>query len=145
MEPSIFPHLNAALNATAALLLVTGYLLIKRGKERAHKCAMLACFGVSVLFLASYLYYHLAVIGGSRKFPQQAHVAVRYTYYFILLTHIVLAAIVPLLASVTIIKGLRDHRESHRRWARWTFPIWLYVSLTGVLVYFLLYILYGGG
>ncbi|MFP6648746.1 MAG: DUF420 domain-containing protein, partial [Pirellulaceae bacterium] len=115
MEPSIFPHLNAALNATAALLLVTGYLLIKRGQERAHKCAMLACFAVSVLFLASYLYYHLAVIGGSRKFPQQAHVAVRYTYYFILLTHVVLAAIVPLLAMVTIIKGLRDHRESHRR------------------------------
>ena len=145
MEPSIFPHLNAALNATAIVLLVTGFLLIKRGRERAHKIAMLCCFAVSVLFLASYLYYHLVVIGGSRKFPQQAAIAVRYTYYFILLTHVVLAAIVPFLAIVTIIKGLRDHRESHRRWARWTFPIWLYVSITGVLVYFLLYILYGGG
>ena len=145
VETPFFPHLNAALNGTAMVLLVTGYLLIKRGQERAHKITMLCCFAVSILFLASYLYYHLAVIGGSRKFPLEAATAVRYFYYVILLTHVVLAAIVPLLAIVTITKGLRDNRASHRRWARWTFPIWLYVSITGVLVYFVLYILYGGG
>ena len=143
VETPLFPHLNAALNATSMVLLVTGYLLIKRGRERAHKITMLSCFGVSVLFLASYLYYHL--VWGGRQFPLQAATAVRYTYYAILLTHVVLAAVVPVLAIVTITKGLRDNRASHRRWARWTFPIWLYVSITGVLVYFVLYILYGGG
>ena len=138
-ETSIFPHLNASLNGLATVLLVTGYLLIKRGRERAHKRVMLSCFAVSVLFLASYLYYHLVVIGGSRAFPRSAPGLVRGFYLSMLLTHVVLAAAVPVLAIVTIVKGLRDSRESHKRWARWTFPIWLYVSVTGVLVYFMIY------
>ena len=139
----LFPHLNAALNATALVLLVTGYLLIQRGRERGHKIAMLSCFAVSVVFLASYLWYH-----GNypRRFlPGDASPLVYYAYQFILWTHIALAALVPVLAIVTITKGLRDKRASHRRWAGWTFPIWLYVSITGVLVYFVLYILYHGG
>jgi uncharacterized membrane protein YozB (DUF420 family) len=137
-----FPTLNVSLNATAGVLLVTGYVLIKRGHERAHKFTMLTCFVVSIAFLSSYLYYHLGEGGFGRKFSREAHDAVRYSYYFILVTHVVLAAIVPLLAIVTIVKGFKDDRESHRRWARWTFPIWLYVSITGVLVYFLLYVFY---
>lgn len=137
---SIFPHLNASLNALATVLLVAGYVLIKRGYERAHRRTMVSCFGVSVLFLCCYLYYHVIVKGGqSTKFPDYPAVGIRYSYYAILLSHIVLAMTVPFLALVTIYLGYRDQRSRHRRLARWTFPIWLYVSVTGVLVYYLLY------
>jgi uncharacterized membrane protein YozB (DUF420 family) len=130
--------LNAALNALATVLLVAGLVLIKRGHEQAHKWTMLAAFGVSVAFLASYLYYHYHA--GSRPFTGTG--AIRPVYYAILLSHIVLAAAVPVLAVTTIVLGLRDRRAAHRRWAKWTFPIWLYVSVTGVLVYWMLYHLY---
>ena len=130
---SIFPHLNASLNALATVLLVVGYILIKRGHEQAHRRTMVACFAVSVIFLACYLYYHIGVKSGvSTKFPDYPAKAIRYSYYGILLSHILLAATVPFLAY-------RDERSRHRRLARWTFPIWLYVSITGVLVYCLLY------
>jgi putative membrane protein len=136
------PHVNASLNALATVLLVAGFVLIKRRRETAHKWTMLACFGVSVLFLASYLTYHYQLEGVSKKFPSYPPTAVRYTYYAILLTHVILAAAVPFLAIATIYLGLADKRRAHRRLAKWTFPIWLYVSVTGVIVYLMLYQLY---
>lgn len=138
----LLPHLNASLNALATVLLLVGYGLIKQRRERAHTLAMMACFGVSVLFLACYLTYHFNIPGGSKKFPDYPPQLVRYAYYSILLTHVVLAAAVPFLAVATIWLGLADNRRWHIRLARWTFPIWLYVSVTGVLVYALLYHLY---
>ncbi len=132
------PTVNAALNATATLLLVIGWLLIKTGRETAHKRVMLTAFGVSVVFLACYLIYHAQV--GSVKFTGPS--PVRQIYLTILLTHVVLAALVPFLAARTIYLGLRDRRAEHRRAARWTFPIWLYVSVTGVIVYVMLYLIY---
>jgi putative membrane protein len=136
------PHVNASLNALATVLLLAGYAQIKRRQERGHQWTMLACFGVSVLFLACYLTYHFSIPGGSRRFPQYPAAVVRYTYYGILLTHVILAAAVPFLAVATIWLGLADNRRWHVRLARWTFPIWLYVSVTGVLVYLMLYQLY---
>jgi uncharacterized membrane protein YozB (DUF420 family) len=132
------PAVNAALNATATVLLVLGYALIKRGHERAHKWTMLIAFAVSILFLVCYLVYHAEV--GSVKF--QGPATVRKIYLAILLTHVVLAAIVPVLALLTIRSGLKDWRDRHRRLAKWTFPIWLYVSVTGVVIYVMLYHLY---
>jgi putative membrane protein len=136
------PHVNASLNALATVLLVVGYVQIKRRQEAAHKWTMLACFGVSVIFLVCYLTYHFNLPGGSKRFPSYPPVGVQYAYKGILLTHIVLAALVPFLALATIITGLRDARVWHRRLAKWTFPIWLYVSVTGVVVYLLLYQLF---
>jgi uncharacterized membrane protein YozB (DUF420 family) len=142
------PHVNASLNALATVLLVAGFVLIKARREKAHKWTMLGCFGVSVAFLACYLYYHIVVRGGeSTKFPTYPGPAIRYVYYVILLSHIVLAAAVPFLAVITIWNGYRAERDSrfraqHRRWAWRTFPIWLYVSITGVIVYGMIYHLY---
>jgi len=142
VEIANLPAVNAALNAVAATLLVAGYVAIKLGRaEKLHRNLMLTAFGVSVLFLGCYLTYH-ALTTVVNKFPLTAPTAVRYTYYLILFTHIILAATVPFLASFTIWLGLKGRRERHRRWARWTFPIWLYVSITGVIIYFLLYQLY---
>ncbi len=136
----ILPHVNAALNSLAAVLLVAGFVLIKLRRERAHKRVMLTCFAVSVLFLACYLVYHSQVL--SKKFPSYPPDSVRYFYYGILLTHVLLAATVPFLALATIYFGLRNNRVRHVRLARWTFPIWLYVSITGVVVYLMLYQIY---
>ena len=132
------PAVNATLNATAAILLVLGWIQIKLGRERAHKYLMLLAFAVSSVFLICYLTYHFHV--GSVKFTGPP--AVRSIYLAILWTHIVLAATVPILAGVTIYLGLADRRRSHRRWAKITFPIWLYVSVTGVIIYVMLYHLY---
>ena len=134
------PHLNATLNGIATVLLLTGYWLIRQRHETAHKWTMLVCFEVSVLFLISYLIYH--AIAGSKHFPGDAAVPARWFYFFVLITHIVLAAVLPFLAMGTIYLGLRDRRSAHRRLARWTFPIWLYVSVTGVIVYLMLYHLF---
>lgn len=133
---------NAVLNATATVLLVLGYVLIKRRREIAHRNVMLAAFGVSVAFLASYLTYHFYVLQGThgQSFPGAG--LVRLAYYGILISHVLLAATVPFLAVGTIYLGLRDRRIAHRRLAQWTFPIWLYVSITGVIVYWMLYRLY---
>lgn len=134
----ILPHVNASLNFLATLLLIAGYLLIRNRRETAHKWTMLASFGVSTLFLICYLVYH--AIAGSRPFPAEAAgIAISMGYYAMLLTHVVLAAAVPFLAVATIYFGLRDDRRRHRFFARFTFPIWLYVSITGVLVYVMLY------
>ncbi len=137
----VLPHVNASLNALATVLLVLGFVLIKQRREVAHKWVMLASFAVSVIFLACYLVYHLAIEGG-RRFPTEAPIIARYFYYTVLFTHIPLAATVPFLAITTIYFGLRDRRVRHRRWAAWTFPIWLYVSVTGVVVYVMLYHVY---
>ena len=132
---------NAALNATATVLLVVGYLLIKRKREMAHRNVMLAAFAVSVAFLTCYLVYHVGVMQGkSTPFTQTG--PVRYAYYTILISHIILAVTVPFLAAANIYLGLIDSRQRHRRLARWTFPIWLYVSITGVIIYLMLYHLY---
>ena len=134
-----FPHINASLNGLAFVLLVLGFIQIKRGNEAAHRRTMLACFGVSVVFLICYLTYHTLKAGISTKFPEYPPDAIRILYYVILLSHIVLAAAVPFLAVVTIILGLKDRRIGHRRFAKITFPIWLYVSVTGVAIYWMLY------
>ncbi len=135
MDLAILPTVNASLNATTAVLLVTGWLLIRRKKIAAHRAVMITALGVSALFLASYLYYHAHV--GSKPFEGQGWI--RPVYFGILLTHTVLAAAVVPLALVTLVRGLRARYDRHRAIARWTFPIWLYVSVTGVIVYVLLY------
>jgi uncharacterized membrane protein YozB (DUF420 family) len=129
------PAVNATLNGTAAVLLVIGYLLIRSGHIQAHRRVMLTAFGVSMAFLVSYLIYHAHV--GS--VPYQKTGAVRPVYFSILITHTTLAATVPVLAIITLRRGLHADFKRHRRIARWTLPIWLYVSVTGVVVYLMLY------
>jgi len=129
------PTLNAILNGTAAVLLVWGYTLIRRGKVAEHRRVMLTAFGVSVVFLIFYLVYHYQV--GSVHFPRPGWV--KTVYLAILLTHTILAATVPFLAVITLSRALRGRFDKHRKIARWTFPIWLYVSVTGVIVYLMLY------
>lgn len=129
------PAVNASLNALAALLLITGYVLIRRGWRDAHRNAMVAALACSTLFLVSYLYYHAHV--GSVRFPGTG--AARTLYLSVLLTHTVLAAAVPVLAVITVALAWKGRFARHRRIARWTLPIWLYVSVTGVVVYWMLY------
>jgi putative membrane protein len=129
------PTLNAVLNALSTVLLSVGYLLIRRQKIAAHRAVMIAALVSSALFLTSYLVYHAQV--GSVRFPGQG--GVRTLYLSILLTHTVLAAAVPVLALITLSRALRRRFPAHRRIARWTLPIWLYVSVTGIVVYWMLY------
>lgn len=129
------PTVNAALNATAAILLITGYILIRQGRKEAHRKVMLAAFATSVLFLICYLVYHFQV--GSVRFQKQG--TIRTVYLSILLTHTVLAAAVPPLAIITLRRAWRGQFALHRKIARVTLPIWLYVSVTGVVVYWMLY------
>lgn len=129
------PALNASLNGTAAILLVIAYSFIRRGKIKAHKRTMLAAFSVSVAFLISYLIYHAQV--GSVHYGKTG--AIRTVYLTILATHTLLAAAVPVLAIITLRRALKGDFRRHRKIARWTFPIWLYVSVTGVVVYLMLY------
>lgn len=135
MTVSDLPALNAALNATSSVLLVIGYVLVRRRRLRAHRAVMLSAFGVSVLFLASYLVYHAHA--GSRPFPGQG--PIRAVYFFILITHVVLAALIVPMAVVTLSRALNERFDRHAALARWTLPIWLYVSVTGVIVYVMLY------
>ncbi len=129
------PSVNATLNAITAILLVIGYALIRQRKIRQHKRVMLAAFVVSSVFLICYLVYHFQV--GSVPFQKAG--AIRTLYLSILATHTVLAAAVPPLAIITLSRGLSSRFDRHRRIARWTLPIWLYVSATGVIVYLMLY------
>ncbi|MBS1875201.1 MAG: DUF420 domain-containing protein [Acidobacteria bacterium] len=129
------PALNALLNGTAAVLLVTGYVLIRQGKRDAHRKVMLAAFAVSIAFLISYLTYHAQV--GTVRFEHPGFI--RTVYLTILFTHTVLAAAVPVLAIISLRRGLRGEFGRHRAIARWTLPVWLYVSVTGVVVYWMLY------
>jgi uncharacterized membrane protein YozB (DUF420 family) len=126
---------NAVLNATAAVLLVWGYTLIRRRRIAQHRKVMQTAFVVSCLFLVCYLVYHYQV--GSVRFPKTG--AIKTLYLSILGTHTLLAAAVPVLAIVTLRRGLSARYDAHRRIARWTLPIWLYVSVTGVVVYLMLY------
>ena len=132
------PALNATLNGIAAIFLVAGYLLIRRGRRTLHKRCMLGALASSALFLASYLVYHYNT--GSRPFPGQG--AIRYVYFVILITHVVLAAVILPLALTTTARGLWSQFDRHVRIARWTLPIWLYVSVTGVVIYVMLYRMY---
>lgn len=152
-------HLNALLNAAAAILLVVGYRQIRQRRVAAHRRTMLTAFGVSVAFLVSYVAYHMGVLGATTtRFAGQG--PLRTVYLTILVSHVILAATVPLLASITIFLGLRIPGTAkggsggratepaagrHRRLARLTLPIWLYVSVTGVLIYLMLYHLFPGG
>lgn len=133
------PLLNAILNGTAMMLLILGFVLIRQGRWIAHRNVMLSAFSVSVLFLVSYVTYHVLKGGVTTPFGGEGAALVT-TYRIILFTHIVLAAIVPFLAIITLVRGLRERIAAHRKIARWTLPIWLYVSITGVLVYLMLYV-----
>ena len=129
------PAVNASLNALSGILLACGYTLMRQRRIELHRRFMIAAFAASSLFLVCYVIYHAQV--GSVPFPR--HGLVRLLYFVILITHVVLAATVPPLAIVTLTRGLKGRYPQHRRIARWTFPIWMYVSVTGVLVYVLLY------
>jgi uncharacterized membrane protein YozB (DUF420 family) len=138
MTVTDLPALNASLNALAGTLLVIGRLLIRRRRVQAHRRTMIAAFVASCLFLASYLVYHAQA--GSRPFPGQG--PVRVVYFAILISHVVLAAAIVPLVLVTLTRGLRRDDVRHRAIARWTWPIWLYVSITGVIIYVMLYRVY---
>jgi uncharacterized membrane protein YozB (DUF420 family) len=129
------PPVNASLNAIAAVLLIWGYTLIRRRRIQTHRRVMLAAFVTSSLFLICYLIYHFQV--GSVKFPKRG--PIRTAYLSILATHTMLAATVPPLAIITLNRGLKSRYDKHRTLARWTLPIWLYVSVSGVVVYWMLY------
>jgi uncharacterized membrane protein YozB (DUF420 family) len=135
LEIADLPTLNAALNAVAGALLVAGYVFIRRRQIPEHRACMIAAFATSALFLVSYLVYHAHI--GSKSFEGTG--IVRPVYFAILITHIILAAAVVPLALVTLTRAHRGQFARHRRIARWTFPIWLYVSVTGVIVYVMLY------
>lgn len=129
------PALNASLNATSAVFLSIGWLLIRRRRIEAHRLCMLSAFVVSALFLISYVVYHANV--GS--VPYQGQGAIRTVYFAILITHVILAAAILPLAIVTLSRALSRRFDRHRKIARWTLPIWLYVSVTGVVIYVMLY------
>ena len=133
---SLLPSINATLNALSAVLLVWGYLLIRRKRIDQHRRVMKTAFATSCLFLIFYLIYHAQV--GSVPFHHEG-TTLRTTYLSILLTHTILAATVPVLAIITLRRGLAGRYDKHRKIARWTLPIWLYVSVTGVIVYVMLY------
>jgi uncharacterized membrane protein YozB (DUF420 family) len=135
---SIFPVINATLNGTSAILLVTAHGMIKRGRMAAHRALMLIAIGTSSLFLISYLYYHWHV--GSVQF--QGHGWSRPVYFTILTSHTILAATIVPLVIITLSRALRERFDQHRAIARWTYPLWLYVSVTGVVIYFMLYQLF---
>ena len=129
------PAVNATLNSLATVLLVTGYVLIRRRRLTAHRNVMIAALVCSTLFLTSYLVYHAQV--GSVRFPGTG--LPRTIYLSILLTHTILAATVPILAVITVWRATKKRFDRHKAIARWTLPIWLYVSVTGVVVYWMLY------
>ncbi len=134
------PVVNATLNALAAVLLVCGFLLIRSGRKLAHRRVMLTAFTVSVLFLISYLTYHWYLVAHNEGVLHYPHTgAIRSVYLSILFTHTVLAATVPVLAIIALRRALKGKFDRHRAIARWTLPIWLYVSVTGVVVYLMLY------
>lgn len=135
VDVSALPTLNAALNATSAVLLVTGFVFVRMRRIRAHLTCMVSAFVVSTLFLVSYVVYHAHA--GSRAFTGQGWI--RPVYFVLLVSHVVLAAGIVPLALTTLYRAWRGDIARHRRVARWTLPIWLYVSVTGVVVYLMLY------
>jgi putative membrane protein len=138
MNDSVLPHLNAGLNAVSFVLLLVGFYFIRRGRIAAHRATMVAALAVSGLFLVSYVVYHYNY--GSVRFTGQGFV--RPVYFVILITHVILAAAIVPLVALTVTRAVRGDYPRHRRIARWTYPLWLYVSVTGVVVYLMLYQLY---
>lgn len=132
---SFLPTLNAILNATSGVLLLIGHRMIVRGRVNAHRRLMLSAFVTSVLFLVSYVIYHAQA--GSRPFAGTG--AIRGVYFTILISHVTLAAVILPMAIVTLRRGLAMRYVEHRRIARWTYPLWMYVSVTGVVIYLMLY------
>lgn len=141
MNDSILPHLNAGLNSVSTLLLLAGLFFILRRRVKAHQVCMIGALAVSVAFLVSYVAYHYQY--GSVRFTGQG--IVRPIYFTILITHVILAAIIVPLVVLTLRRALRGEFALHRRIARWTYPLWLYVSITGVVIYLMLYRLYPPG
>lgn len=141
MDLTALPTLNASLNALAATLLVAGFAAIRSGRVPVHRACMLGACAASALFLASYLTYHFQV----PVTPFKGQGPVRWVYFAILIPHVVLAAVMLPLVLLTLLRALRGNFERHRRIARFTLPIWLYVSVTGVLVYLMLYVWFPGG
>lgn len=135
MDVHNLPAVNASLNALATILLIAGYRAIRAGQKETHKKIMLSAFGVSIVFLVCYLVYHAQVGSVPYKNPGP----IRYVYFAILITHVILAATVPVLAVLSLWRAFQERFDKHRRIAKITFPIWLYVSITGVIVYLMLY------
>jgi uncharacterized membrane protein YozB (DUF420 family) len=137
INPTFFPALNAFLNGSSAVLIGTGYYFIKSGQRDAHKRTMIAAFVTSTLFLISYLYYHLVLRAGVTHFQGQG--IWRPVYFSILMSHTFLAAVVVPFILITLYRGLKGKFARHRAIARYTFPIWMYVSVTGVIIFMMLY------
>ena len=138
LKLSDLPALNAVLNSLSAILLMAGFIFIRRKNQIAHRNCMIAAFSTSTLFLISYLTYHFNVGRTVFREPQW----MRPVYLTILLTHTVLAVVIVPLILVTLSRGLKAKYEAHKRIARWTWPLWMYVSVTGVIIYLLLYQIY---
>ena len=137
ISASDLPVVNATLNATSSVLLTLGFYFVRRRQLAVHKRCMLGAFATSTLFLASYLTYHFQVPPGAVRFAGTGWLGT--LYYTILLTHIVLAAVILPLALITLSRALKGRLDKHRQIARWTLPLWLYVSVTGVVIYWMLY------
>jgi putative membrane protein len=135
MSVTDLPALNASLNALSTVFLVAGWIMIRQRRREAHRLCMLSAVGVSAAFLASYLVYHFNV--GSVPFQKQG--AIRVVYFTILITHVILAAAIVPMILLSLSRALSARFDQHRRIARWTLPLWLYVSVTGVVVYVMLY------
>ena len=135
IDYTVLPAVNATLNAISGIFLLAGYVLIRRRRINGHRNAMLGAFASSTVFLISYLVYHAHA--GSRPFTGQG--PMRYVYFTILISHVILAAAILPLAITTLSRGLRGRYVEHKRIAKWTFPTWIYVSVTGVIVYLMLY------
>lgn len=142
MLVNFLPTLNAILNATSGILITIGFLLIRRGRVAAHRACMISAVISSTLFLISYLVYHIGFKAGVSRFTGTGWI--RPIYFAILISHTILAITIVPLIIVTLTRALRGRFILHRRIARWTFPMWLYVSVTGVIVYLMLYHLYPG-
>lgn len=135
MSPSVLPHITAGLNALTVLLLISGFVLIRSGARDTHRKVMIAALGSSALFLAFYLVYHFT----APVFVFPGRGLIRPVYYFLLISHVVLSAVVLPMIFLTVRRGLGGRFDVHRGIARWTLPVWLYVSLTGIAVYVMLY------
>jgi len=135
MTVASLPHLNAVLNSASGILLIVGYYFIRRHNIATHKRCMLAALCTSALFLVSYLVYHFEV--GSVRFQGQGWI--RTVYFTILISHTILAAAIVPLVIITVVRAFREHFDRHKAIARWTLPLWIYVSVTGVIVYLMLY------
>jgi putative membrane protein len=137
MSVSDLPALNAGLNGIATILLTVGFILIKLGKQQAHRTCMLSAFGVSIIFLITYVLHKILVRGVHTPFGGEGWIR---TFYFgMLISHIILAIVIVPLVLITLNHAIKGRLVKHQAWAKWTFPLWYYVSITGVLVYFFLY------